>query len=118
MSEEQRIYYENDFNTDISVNLPKPILSTPCATMSDFFRVTNLTGTAILPGMRILYSSIPERKKTDGNYGYQGTYSVENTVFGELIFDNIYGFSGNIGIRPSLLSISAQVSFRCNPVCR
>jgi len=51
----------------------------------------------------------------DDNFGYTRSFSVENNLFGELIFDNIHGFSGNIGLRPSLLSIENKSFFSLQP---
>lgn len=114
-SEEERIYYENDFKSDISCEFAKAHFEYTLRNNVRLFAGYEFNWYRYTPGNAHIIQQYPGTKKTDGNFGYQGTYSIENNLFGELIFDNIYGFSGNIGVRPSLLTISGKTFFSLQP---
>lgn len=99
----QRLY-ENDFKSSIT-----------CGFMKAQFEYHIQNNLKIIGGYELnLFKFSPGRsyivKKNQGkeenlNLGYSSSFSVENNLYGEFLFQNCWGFSGNIGFRPSVLSI-------------
>jgi hypothetical protein len=113
--EGQRMHYENDFRSNISCEFAKAHFEYTISNNIRLFSGYELNWYRFTPGNAHIIQQLPNMNKIDGNFGYNNSFSVENNLFGELMFDNVYGFSGNIGIRPSLLSITGKSFFSFQP---
>lgn len=115
VSEDERVHYENDFKSTIGCEFAKAHLEYNISNNVRLFGGYELNWYRFSPGNAHIVQQYPGMDSIDGNFGYAKSASVENNLFGELIFDNILGFSGNIGLRPSLLSITGKSYFSLQP---
>ncbi|MBN1924500.1 MAG: TonB-dependent receptor [Prolixibacteraceae bacterium] len=105
VSEDERVHYENDFKSDISCEFAKAHFEWNIRNNVRLFYGYELNWYRYNPGNAHIIQKFPGLENAEGDYGYKKSYSIENNLFSELIFEGVHGFSGNIGIRPSLLSI-------------
>jgi hypothetical protein len=115
VEEELRMHYENDFKSNISCEFAKAHFEYNIQNNIRLFTGYEMNWYRFTPGNAHIVQQLPGLTKVDDNFGYNNSFSFENNLFGELIFNNIYGFSGNIGLRPSLLSISGKSFFSLQP---
>jgi hypothetical protein len=115
VEEELRMHYENDFKSNISCEFAKAHLEYNIRNNIRLFTGYELNWYRFTPGNAHIIQQLSGLTKLDGNFGYNNSFSFENNLFAELIFDNVYGFSGNIGVRPSLLSITGKSFFSLQP---
>jgi hypothetical protein len=114
-SEFERIYYENHFKSTISCSFLKAHFEYTLRNNIRLIAGYELNRYNYSPGNSNIVTDFPGVPKTDADYGYQRAFSIENNLFGELNFDNIHGFSGSIGLRPSLLTIPGKSFFSLQP---
>lgn len=114
-SEEERVYYENDYKSDISCEFAKAHFEYNIRNNIRLFTGYEFNGYRFSPGNAHIIQQYPGADDLDGIFGYSQSFSIENNLFGELIFDKIHGFSGNVGLRPSLLSITGKNFFSLQP---
>lgn len=87
---ENRVKYENDFKSNISCEFAKAHFEYNIRNNVRLFTGYELNWYRFTPGTAHIIQQYPGITKTDGNFGYNNSISVENNLFGELIFDNIY----------------------------
>lgn len=109
------VKYENDFKSNISCEFAKAHFEYNFRNNIRLFTGYELNWYRYSPGNAHIIQKYPGAESIDGDFGYSKSFSVENNLFGELIFDDVYGFSGNIGLRPSLLSVADKNFFSLQP---
>lgn len=115
ITDEEGIHYNNDFKSNISCEFAKAHFEYNIRNGLKIFTGWELNWYRFTPGNAHIIRQYPGMTTIDRNFGYIKSFSVENNLFGELIFDNIYGFSGNIGFRPSILSTKSKSFFSLQP---
>lgn len=112
---EDKLFFQSDFNSKISCEFAKAHLEYNFTNYIRLFTGYEFNLYRFIPGNGKIIEQYPGYSLKTGHFGYENTSSVENNIFGELIFKDINNFSGNIGFRPSLLSISQKSYFAFQP---
>lgn len=95
--------YENDFVSSISSNFLNISYQYKLNEKLNLRYGSDVFLNKFLPGSSSLLVVMPDISYVNDVYGYNNISSFELNLFGEFVFENIAGFSANIGLRPSYL---------------